>query len=98
MLTIHREDDVSWPKKNIVGRQELEVRIDKEHISFEVSPHSERMNHEAITDYLDGKDWIVSRCERVAGCRGITSVLLPRSGFEGMSLSRFIPVFCKTDH
>jgi hypothetical protein len=32
-----REDDVSWPKKNIVGRQELEVRIDKEHISFEVS-------------------------------------------------------------
>lgn len=37
LLTIHREDDVSWPKKNIVGRQELEVRIDKEHISFEVS-------------------------------------------------------------
>ena len=34
----HREDDVAWPKKNIVGRQELEVRIDKEHISFEVSP------------------------------------------------------------
>lgn len=32
-----REDDVAWPKKNIVGRQELEVRIDKEHISFEVS-------------------------------------------------------------
>ena len=31
-----REDDVSWPKKNIVGRQELEVRVDKEHISFEV--------------------------------------------------------------
>ena len=27
---------MSWPKKNIVGRQELEVRIDKEHISFEV--------------------------------------------------------------
>jgi hypothetical protein len=36
MLILHREDDVSWPKKNIVGRQELEVRIDKEHISFEV--------------------------------------------------------------
>lgn len=34
---LHREDDVAWPKKNIVGRQELEVRIDKEHISFEVS-------------------------------------------------------------
>lgn len=34
-LTI-REDDSAWPKKNVVGRQELEVRIDKEHISFEV--------------------------------------------------------------
>ncbi|OCF42315.1 protein mago nashi [Kwoniella heveanensis CBS 569] len=32
-----REDDVSWPKKNIVGKQELEVRIDKEHISFETA-------------------------------------------------------------
>jgi hypothetical protein len=36
-LTCSREDDVAWPKKNIVGKQELEVRIDKEHISFEVS-------------------------------------------------------------
>jgi len=36
MRITHREDDVAWPKKNIVGRQELEVRIDKEHISFEV--------------------------------------------------------------
>lgn len=33
---IIREDDASWPKKNIVGKQELEVRIDREHISFEV--------------------------------------------------------------
>ncbi len=35
MLT-DREDDSAWPKKNVVGRQELEVRLDKEHISFEV--------------------------------------------------------------
>ena len=35
-----REDDVSWPKKNIVGKQELEVRIDNELISFEVSMFS----------------------------------------------------------
>ncbi|OCF37505.1 protein mago nashi [Kwoniella heveanensis BCC8398] len=34
---ITKEDDVSWPKKNIVGKQELEVRIDKEHISFETA-------------------------------------------------------------
>lgn len=31
-----REDDAKWPKKNVVGRQELEIRLGKEHISFEV--------------------------------------------------------------
>jgi protein mago nashi len=36
LLTPNREDDAAWPKKNVGGRQELEVRIDKEHISFEV--------------------------------------------------------------
>lgn len=34
---IMREDDAKWPKKNSTGRQELEVRLGKEHISFEVS-------------------------------------------------------------
>lgn len=33
----YRENDEQWPKRNIVGRQELEVRIDRDHISFEVS-------------------------------------------------------------
>jgi hypothetical protein len=39
-MLVCREDDSAWPKKNIVGKQELEVRIDNEHISFEVSPPS----------------------------------------------------------
>lgn len=34
---IMREDDAKWPKRNATGRQELEVRLGKEHISFEVS-------------------------------------------------------------
>ena len=34
--TINREDDTNWPKKNIVGKQELEIRINNEHIAFEV--------------------------------------------------------------
>lgn len=34
---IMQEDDAKWPKKNATGRQELEVRLGKEHISFEVS-------------------------------------------------------------
>ena len=34
---ITKEDDSQWPRKNIVGKQELEIRIGNEHISFEVS-------------------------------------------------------------
>lgn len=36
-LTISREDDTKWPEKNKDGRQELEIRLGNEHISFEVS-------------------------------------------------------------
>ena len=32
----HREDDTNWPKKNIVGKQELEIRVGNDHIAFEV--------------------------------------------------------------
>lgn len=35
-LTPSREDDSKWPQKNKDGRQELEIRIGNEHISFEV--------------------------------------------------------------
>ncbi|KAH8916086.1 protein mago nashi [Atractiella rhizophila] len=34
---ITKEDDNSWPKKNIVGKQELEVRVGGDHISFETA-------------------------------------------------------------
>lgn len=33
----YSEDDSKWPKKNVVGRQELEVRLGNEHISFETA-------------------------------------------------------------
>lgn len=35
-LTQPREDDTKWPQKNKDGRQELEIRLGSEHISFEV--------------------------------------------------------------
>lgn len=35
-LTLSREDDSKWPQKNKDGRQELEIRLGSEHISFEV--------------------------------------------------------------
>ncbi|CAK7262940.1 hypothetical protein SEPCBS57363_000313 [Sporothrix epigloea] len=34
---ITKEDDAKWPKKNKDGRQELELRIGNEHISFETA-------------------------------------------------------------
>ena len=40
MYVLHREDDTNWPKKNIVGKQELEIRIGNDHIAFEVRPYS----------------------------------------------------------
>lgn len=33
---IIKEDDTQWPKKNVVGKQELEIRLGNEHIAFEV--------------------------------------------------------------
>ncbi|XMA11402.1 hypothetical protein WAI453_004193 [Rhynchosporium graminicola] len=34
---IMKEDDSKWPQKNKDGRQELEIRLGSEHISFEAS-------------------------------------------------------------
>ena len=34
---ISREDDHNWPEPDKIGRQELEIKMDKEHISFTVS-------------------------------------------------------------
>jgi GrpB-like predicted nucleotidyltransferase (UPF0157 family) len=34
---IMKEDDTKWPQKNKDGRQELEIRLGNEHISFEVT-------------------------------------------------------------
>ena len=37
---LFREDDAKWPEKNKDGRQELEIRLGNEHISFEVYKRS----------------------------------------------------------
>ncbi|KAI8341850.1 exon-exon junction complex protein Magoh [Chlamydoabsidia padenii] len=34
---IMKKDDSEWPRKNVVGSQELEVRLGNHHISFETS-------------------------------------------------------------
>jgi protein mago nashi len=40
---IMKEDDTKWPQKNKDGKQELEIRLGNEHISFEV--------RSALSDY-----------------------------------------------
>lgn len=66
-----REDDSNWPKKNIVGKQELEIKIGGDHINFEVRLFTEpsslegmdnRMNGCLILKYfLDCQDWFTRR-------------------------------------
>ncbi|GAA6034232.1 hypothetical protein JCM8097_003798 [Rhodosporidiobolus ruineniae] len=34
---VTKEDDAAWPKKNVVGKQELEVKLGNYHISFETA-------------------------------------------------------------
>lgn len=37
LICTSREDDTKWPEKNKDGRQELEIKLGSEHISFEVN-------------------------------------------------------------
>ncbi|KAG2232204.1 hypothetical protein INT48_003894 [Thamnidium elegans] len=34
---VMKEDDSQWPTKNVVGSQEIEIRLGNEHISFEAN-------------------------------------------------------------
>jgi len=47
---IVKEDDTNWPKKNIVGKQELEIRIGGDHIAFETAKIG------ALIDIQDSED------------------------------------------
>ena len=41
---IMKEDDSKWPQKNKDGRQELEIRLGNEQISFEVRAKIQSMH------------------------------------------------------
>lgn len=45
---VMKEDDNKWPKKNVVGKQELEIRFGNEHVSFEVKQKTIRMRRQII--------------------------------------------------
>lgn len=82
-----REDDSKWPQKNKDGRQELEIRIGNEHISFEVCSRVMQGERERCI-YLtlgcvDREDRLSGRRDRIGGPGGPTGVLLPRAGSQG---------------
>ena len=56
---IMKEDDEKWPQKNKDGRQELEIRLGNEHISFEVSHITSRSFYALCLQgaHTDGEDW-----------------------------------------
>jgi protein mago nashi len=47
---ILKEDDKLWPRRNVVGRQELEIRYGNDHISFETAKIG------LLADVQDSKD------------------------------------------
>jgi hypothetical protein len=53
LLTLPREDDSKWPQKNKDGRQELEIRLGSEHISFEVRVTSMSLQADSASDMYD---------------------------------------------
>ncbi|KAF9890284.1 hypothetical protein FE257_006198 [Aspergillus nanangensis] len=53
---IIKEDDSKWPQKNKDGRQELEIRIGNEHISFEDSGGSQTAKIGSLVDVTESAD------------------------------------------
>lgn len=84
-LTRRREDDTKWPQKNKDGRQELEIRLGSEHISFEVCSPCEIKSMRLLT-LVDRQNWFSAGCAGLVRSRGTPRVLLPCSGPEGSGL------------
>lgn len=85
VANVSREDDKKWPQKNKDGRQELEIRLGNEHVSFEVGFTP---TYDELTAYFgtDGQDRVPGGRERVGGPRGAEGVLLPGAGPEGAGI------------
>lgn len=85
LMQDYREDDTQWPRKNIVGKQELEIRLGNEHISFEVSlPESQRTVGDSwLTCPSDCQNRILERRAGLAGPGWTEGFLLSHSGSQG---------------
>lgn len=54
---VRREDDGKWPQKNKDGRQELEIRMGSELISFEVGIYRDIVCL-ILNILIDCQDWV----------------------------------------
>lgn len=61
LFLFFREDDTNWPKKNIVGKQELEIRVGNDHIAFEVRLFHFHWVKISTTIIIDRESWLFSR-------------------------------------
>jgi hypothetical protein len=71
---VTKEDDRNWPEPDKIGRQELEIKLNKEHISFtvsikyflcEITPYLKPRHNSTSLSYLPGfENWIASQCAR----------------------------------
>jgi protein mago nashi len=89
------EDDNNWPQPDRVGRQELEIKLGKEHISFTVrkslhfdihDPSSRKLITFSPSYITVRENWIIIKCSGEWGSRGLKGVLLFSARFE---VSRF---------
>jgi hypothetical protein len=64
LMRRNREDDTKWPQKNKDGRQELEIRMGNEHISFEVRGFRNSYSLQLMF-CVDGKNRLIARRIRI---------------------------------
>ena len=62
---IMKEDDSKWPQKNKDGKQELEIRLGNDHISFEVGGRCSSPAGTCAKICTDSEDWIACRCDGI---------------------------------
>lgn len=92
LLSYSREDDSKWPEKNKDGRQELEIRLGNEHISFEVRCVTHQPGESLLMlDTPDCEDWFFGRRHRICGSRGPTGILLFGTGSQSACFLADIP-------
>lgn len=80
---IMKEDDTRWPQKNKDGKQELEIRLGNEHISFEVRGAQYRLPSSSIDHGTD-----IDRLRKLVLWWTLLNPPTPRDCVSSTTLSR----------